>query len=74
MLSIALIINSLLMSIKIIHLVDFIKLSRMKMVMILILILVVFLVYCDMETDEGGWILIASIADDNNNYWYNFVC
>ena len=28
-----------------------------------------FIVYCDMISDEGGWTLIATIADDNNNYW-----
>lgn len=26
-------------------------------------------VYCNMETKEGGWTLIASLADDNNDYW-----
>ena len=26
-----------------------------------------------MEVDEGGWTLIASIADDNNNYWLFFI-
>ena len=29
-----------------------------------------FLVYCDMQSDEGGWTLIATIADDNNDYWF----
>ena len=31
--------------------------------------LIEFIVYCNMEIDEGGWTLIATIADDNNDYW-----